>query len=151
VVPEDAGATLKVKERNAMCGSCEVRIDDVWLRLHRGQVYRTPDYRQGVMFTIDEIAKDSITIATQNVKVSRHSFVDVLHYLRENHHHHLNPCEVRSNDDPQLAGPLCRAARARNNNSRCINYILPILQNHGLVGIDCDQPNKTWIVTRWSE
>jgi len=134
-----------------MCSSCEIRIADVWLRLRDGQVYRTPDYRQGAMFTIDQLSPDSITITPQDVRVFRHSFSDALHYLRSYDHHPSNPCEVRSNDDPNLAGPLCRSARAQNKGVRCINYILPILQNHGLVGIACDQPNKTWLVTRWSE
>lgn len=134
-----------------MCASCEIRIADVWLRLRREQVYRTPDYQNSERFEIDQLAASSIEIAPQNVQIARAAFVDALHYLRENDHHPSNPCEVRSNNDRALAGPLCRAARDQNSNVRCINYILPIFQNHGLVGIDCDQPNKTWLVTRWAE
>lgn len=135
-----------------MCGSCDVRIDDVWLRLQPNQVYRTPDHAHGVMFTISQVLPTAITIAPQNIQINRGSFSDALHYLRENHHHTPNPCTIGSNDDPSLAGPLCRAARQSNHNQlRCINYILPVLQNHGLVGIGCAQPNTTWLVSRWAE
>lgn len=135
-----------------MCGSCSVRIDDVWLRLQPNQVFRTPDFAQGVRFTIAQVTPTAITIAPQNIQINRVSFADALHYLRENHHHTLNPCTIGSNDDPNLAGPLCRAARQNNQGQlRCINYILPILQNNGLVGIGCDQPNTTWLVSKWSE
>ena len=100
-----------------MCGSCSVRIDDVWLRLQANQVFRTPDYTQGVRFTIAQVSPTAITIAHQNIPINRVSFADALHYLRENHHHTLNPCTIGSNDDPNLAGPLCCAAR-QNNQSR---------------------------------
>jgi hypothetical protein len=134
-----------------MCVSCEIRIADIWLRLRRGQVYRTPDYQNSARFVIDQLLVQSIVIAPQNVQIARAAFVDTLHYLRENDHHTSNPCAVGANLDPEQDGPLCRAARGQNNGVQCISYILPILQNHGLVGIDCDRPNKTWLVTRWAE
>lgn len=132
-----------------MCNSCDIKISDVWLRLSAGQGYRTPDHAHGVMFNIFHATQEHVSIAPQDIQVNRVCFADALHYLRENHHYSSNPCAIGSNDDPQLAGPLCLAARNRNHNQlRCINYILPILQNHGLVGVGCNQPNTTWFVSR---
>ncbi len=134
-----------------MCGSCNVRIDDVWLHLAKGQTYRTPDIKQGVPFTIDSVTLTSISISPQNIQIARLSFSDALHYLRANHHTCAKPCAVESSNNPNSSGPLCDAARSKNSNVRCINYILPILQNHGLVGIDGNQPNTTWIISQWSQ
>lgn len=129
-----------------MCGSCGVKIDDLWFCLMAGQVFKTPDHARGQTFTIDQVTSDSITILPQGITINRICFVDSLHYLRENRHNMEKPCEIRSNDDPNLAGPLCLVARNNNRNQRCINYILPILQNNGLVGIGCSQPNTTWVI-----
>jgi hypothetical protein len=133
-----------------MCDSCSIKIDDVWLNLQPGQIFRTPDHQNGVTLAIDEVTPDLISIAPQNIQISRESFISALHYLRINHHHITNPCVVGSSDDINLAGPLCRAARQNNQGQRrCINYILPILQNNGLVGIGCNQPNTAWLVNKW--
>ena len=134
-----------------MCDSCRVRIDDVWLHLQQKQTFQTPDHLVGVMFSIDLVGPGAISIVPQNVQITRLSFIDTLHYLRKNHHHTLNPCQIGSNNNSDSAGPLCNAARDNNGGVRCINYILPILQNSGLVGIGCNQPNTTWLISRWSE
>ncbi|VAW76588.1 hypothetical protein MNBD_GAMMA12-2269 [hydrothermal vent metagenome] len=132
-----------------MCGSCNVRIDDVWLRLRTNQVYRTPDHERGVTFLLSEVNEASIEILPQELVINRVCFSDVVHYLRYYQHYDTNPCTINSNDDPNLSGDLCLTARVRNHNERrCINYILPILQNHGLAGIDCTEPNTTWLVSR---
>lgn len=129
-----------------MCISCSIRIEDIWLQFLNGQDYRTPDHEKGKRFAISEITPELIRITPQNITITKNSFTDALHYLRSNNHYQRTPCEIRSNDDPEKAGPLCRAARGSNSNTRCINYILPILRNFGYVGISGDTVNKAWLV-----
>ena len=131
-----------------MCTSCVVRIEDIWLDLREGQDYRTPDHNVGEVFTISEVNENEICITPQAITISKASFINVLHYLRTNRHFSNNHCEIRSNNDRNQAGPLCIVARDVNNNVRCINYIVPILRNYGLVGISGNQPNSTWLINR---
>jgi hypothetical protein len=132
-----------------MCSSCDVQIDGVWTHLAVGQSYTTPDAIAGVPFTISRLAANSIQISPQGVTVTREAFSDALHYLRANRHDQHNPCEIRSSDDPVLAGSLCSAARSRNANVRCINYVLPVLAALSIVGTGSARPNTAW-VTRCS-
>jgi len=132
-----------------MCRSCDVQIDGVWTHLGVGQSYETPDAIAHVPFAISRLDANSIQISPQGITITHDAFSDALHYLRANRHDQHNPCEIGSNDDPALAGPLCIAARARNANVRCINYILPILAVLDIVGIGSARPNTTW-VTRCS-
>ena len=129
-----------------MCISCATHIEDIWLELEEDQDYRTPDHNVGEVFSITEVNENNIRIKSQNIIISKKSFISALHYLRANHHGRTNPCEIRSNNDKKHAGPLCKVAHDENNNVRCINYILPILRNYGLVGISGNQPNSTRLV-----
>jgi len=129
-----------------MCRSCEVHVDGVWLHLAVGQSYRTPDENAGVAFEISKVSAREIAISPQNILISRQAFSAALHYLCNNRHDAAHPCEIRSNNNPNLAGPLCREARSYNNNIRCINYIVPILAELEIVGIGSARPNTTWVV-----
>ncbi len=129
-----------------MCRSCDVHIDGVWSHLSVGQTYRTPDAAAGVSFEISDVTPTNIEILPQKIRISRQAFSAALHYLRSNRHDREHPCEIRSNNNPNLAGPLCREARPHNNNVRCINYILPALAQFRIVGIGSAQPNTTWVV-----
>jgi hypothetical protein len=132
-----------------MCHQCEATIRIVWGHLSVGQEYQTPDNRRGADFWIAQLTADRIRIRPQGIAVHREAFLATLHYLFENEHLEGNRCDIRSNNDPAagLAGPLCRAARRRNTNVRCINYVLPILSEAGFVGIDGRRPNRTWLTT----
>jgi hypothetical protein len=129
-----------------MCNSCDVHIDGVWTHLAVGQPYETPDDDAHVPFTVSSMAADAIEISSQGIRVTRDAFSDALHYLRANRHDEDHPCAIGSNNDSGLAGPLCREARSRNANVRCINYILPILADLGIVGIGSARPNTTWVI-----
>ncbi len=128
-----------------MCQSCQVHVDGVWQHLLIGNAFRTPDADRGKPFTIADVQARLIRIDPQRISISRTAFAAVLHYLRTNQHSSAaRRCEIRSSNDPQLAGPLCQAARAGNADVRCINYILPILQSLGIVEVDSSRPNSTW-------
>jgi hypothetical protein len=106
-------------------------------------------FLRGANFSISNINNDSLEITTRNgsiVEISKNAFVDVVHYLNNNNHNQNNQCQIKSSNNPEIAGPLCRISRQYNNNVRCINYILPILAEYGIVGIGPNRPNKTWLL-----
>ncbi len=107
--------------REVTCESCDVHIDGVWTHLKAGQKYKTPS--DGCSFEVSDVGSSAIKISLQKrtIKIKREAFSAALHYLRENRHDEGNPCPIRSSNNPEDAGPLCRAARASNDNVRCIN------------------------------
>lgn len=129
-----------------MCQSCTIHIDGVWQHINPYQPFRTPDNLHNAAYEISVKGDDKIHISPQNINIKREAFIKTLHYLRKNHNYSSNPCEIRSNNNPDLAGPLCIASRAANNNVRCINYILPILKSLNIVGLEGSRPNTTWLV-----
>jgi hypothetical protein len=74
------------------------------------------------------------------------AFEDVLNYLQTHAHNMHSPCQIRSNNNSRLAGPLCLIARQHTNNVRCINYVLPLLAKLGWVDIDSRVPNTVWLL-----
>lgn len=129
-----------------MCNLCVEIVNRIWNNLIVGQMFRTPDLYIGKNYQITAIENNKISIAPQNIKIARESFEKAIHYLKTNEHYVNNPCEIRSNNDRYKAGPLCIASRDANQNVRCINYIVPILQAHRIVEIDSNRPNKTWLI-----
>jgi len=132
-----------------MCMSCKIDTDDVWLNLSPGQGFKTPDNMKGSHFDVKSVDSEGIKIKTKRgslVPIGRQAFENTLHYLRSHDHYSHNPCEIRSNNDRELAGPLCVASRDGNRNVRCINYTLPILESFGIVVTDGKRPNKTWLL-----
>jgi len=129
-----------------MCDHCNRIIDEIWPRLETGKRYRTPDLYRGKDFYIEEKTTQGVKIEPQNISVTKEAFLSALHYLIQNEHNFRNQCEIRSSNSRRTAGPLCLAARDKNSNVRCINYILPILQGFQIVGIDPVPPNKTWLI-----
>ena len=129
-----------------MCERCKKIMNKIWPKLQVGRCYRTPDLYKGKDYCIEEKSTQRIKITPQNISITKASFLATLHYLIQNEHHFKNQCEIRSSNSRQTAGPLCLAARDKNANARCINYILPILQNSQIVGIDPVRPNKTWLI-----
>lgn len=129
-----------------MCESCEKVVNKIWPKLKTGKRYRTPDLYNGKDFLIEDKSNQRIKIIPQSISITREAFLSALHYLYQNEHYFRNQCEIRSSNSRKSAGPLCLASRDENSNVRCINYILPILQNFQIVGIDPVRPNKTWLI-----
>jgi hypothetical protein len=124
---------------------CNQATEATWNRLAVDQQYQTPDTRSGVDFRIIELVNDHIGIAPQNIVIQRAALFAAVHHLYATNHYAHNPCRVQSNNDPLLSGPLCRVSRDANNNVRCINYILPLLSAGGVVDINGNRPNTTWL------
>ena len=118
------------------------------LRTMVGKRFKTPDRSRGVEFDLKQVRPDRVVIETgqgpTRVPITLAAFVAAFEYLLKNGHDRNHPINVRAHNDPQLAGPLCRAARAKNSDIRCINYILPILAAMGYVGVDGHRPNRSW-------
>lgn len=129
-----------------MCDICDSQIAKIWNSLLRGQSFRTPDAQNGVDFFLDYIDREKLKITPQNIRISKAAFAATLHYLKANGHDEYNQCKIRSSNNPASAGPLCIEARHTNNDTRCINYILPILAQHSIVAINPRRPNTTWLI-----
>lgn len=127
-----------------MCRQCDEQIDIIWEKLAVGQSYETPDQRRSASFQIIRIETDKMCITPQNISINKDAFKATLHFLLANNHGQLSPCEIRSNNRLENAGPLCRASRSSNGGVRCINYILPVLKCFGIVKIDSCRPNKVY-------
>lgn len=109
----------------------------------------TPDDEAGRRFTIENRSEDLVIIRTEqgsSIKVNRAAFEEALLYLVENKHGNSNPCEIRSSQIFDKAGPLCRATRALNGGTRVISYIVPVLVSVGLLGVSGTRPNTVWLV-----
>lgn len=127
-----------------MCQVCINTINGIWGGIIVGSSYKTPDNSKGKLFQITDRGPDAISIFPQKISISIESFIKALEFLVHNGHNINNPIEIGSSNDPNEAGPLCKAARSANNNTRCINYILPILASSNYVGLDGKIPNKVW-------
>jgi len=132
-----------------MCHYCEWAIDKMWLRLKKDDFFRTPDFKVSSSFTISNKEASKLIVLPKGgskVSISKESFVEALHFLFSNDHHKSNQCEIAANNNEKEAGSLCLATREKNNKTRCITYIVPILQNNGLIGICSDRRprNKVW-------
>lgn len=129
-------------------GIAKVAIDGVWgkiMKIDPSKEFKTPAERS--TFNVVETNQDGLTIRTSGgspVPVTKDAFESALAYLLSHaHFDHTRPCEIRSNKDYEMAGPLCRSTREPKG-TMTITYILPILEAMGLVGIDPSIPSSTW-------
>jgi hypothetical protein len=76
------------------------------------------------------------------IAIPRQYFLIALDYLVRHNHDRDRPCEIRSSFS--APGPLNLATQV--NGVVTIMYILPILHQMGLVGIDATRPATTWLV-----
>lgn len=129
-----------------MCVQCEARVSSLWRGLAVGQVFMTPDHINGREFEVSQVNPDSIEIPPQAIAISQAAFVAALAHLFHNAHGIENPCLVGSSNSATDSGPLCTSSRLENNGVRCINYILPVLQRWGVVGIHGGRSNSTWLL-----
>lgn len=125
-------------------------ISRAWSRMGQLDRLRTPSQRSE--YIVEDVANDRviILIAAKRHILLRSSFEAALNYLHQNNHGIDNPCLIKSNNDPTLSGPLCRASRVTLTGAygpRNINYVVPILKALGLVDIRTSTPNAVWLAT----
>ena len=124
-------------------------VSGVWIQASQRQALSTPDKHVSRQFQVVVADGTRITIQTEGgspIAITREAFVAAVQYLAEHGHDVRNPCEIRSNQLAESAGPLCAVTREQNGGTRVINYIAPILASVGLVAIDSDRPNSVWLV-----
>jgi len=118
------------------------------LQAMEGRVFRTPDRHKGADFVLKQVRHDRVVIETgrrpSDVPITLAAFTAAFEYLLHNGHDADHPIPIRSHNDPRQAGPLCRAAREKNSDIRCINYILPLMKAMGYVEVDGSRPNRCW-------
>jgi len=121
----------------------EAALEQCWNSFPDATQLRSPS--QSSVFDVlkrDNATMEITTSGQNRIVIPRESMVSTLTYLINGGHAQLNPCEVRNKfDDP---GPLAQAAAV--NGTQTIQYVLPILQQMGLVGIKSDRPNAAWVV-----
>jgi hypothetical protein len=112
-------------------------IDSIWTEISTpGTQLFTPDEIKGAEFTIIESNSTQIKIKTCSgspIIIDKESFHAALHFLLSNGYTSpSNACEIgSSNDNPGELDLVSRKASLR-----VINYIVPILAEAGVVGID---------------
>jgi hypothetical protein len=127
----------------------DTAIDHIWGQIATLRDLVTPDNAVGRTYTITGVNPGAVIIETEAgspLTIQRAAFIETLRYLVENRHVASHPCEIRSNQLSEQSGPLCRATRAVNGNTRVINYIVPILTAVGILECSGKRPNSTWLV-----
>jgi hypothetical protein len=102
----------------------------------------------GRAFHIRSITTNEVQITTEAgspLTIQRAAFLEAIRYLVLHGHDRTNPCEIRSNQHAENAGPLCIVTRSVNSNTRVINYIVPILTAVGILDLSGARPNTTWL------
>ena len=112
-----------------------------------GECYITPDEKKGARFKIVESDEFTVSIKTtggSNVQIRRDSFIAALFFLlQEGHMSKERGCLIGASIGKP--GSLDTATRVHSGGTMVISYILPILAETGIVGIDGKSPNVTWI------
>lgn len=125
-------------------------ISSLWAMMGELGGLRTPSQRSS--FGVDSVTSErvKVSVGKAGVVIPKAAFAAVLEYLRVNDHHAGNPCAIDSDNDPVKAGPLCKIARrlpAGTYGPRTITYVLPILEQLGVVGISPKRPTVVWLTT----
>jgi hypothetical protein len=123
-------------------------LESRWKTIHQGLCLVTPDNAKGSQFYIEAVNASNIVIKTDGgtlITIKRNAFEETLRYLLEHKHTDQNRCPIGANKNNLNAGPLCIVAR-NTDGTMIISYLLPILAEMNLVGIDGNRPNKTWLV-----
>jgi hypothetical protein len=126
-------------------------IDSIWTEISTpGTQLFTPDEIKGAEFTITESNSTQIKIKTCSgspIIIDKESFHAALHFLLSNGYTSPSKaCEIRSSND----NPGEQDLVSRKGSLRVINYILPILAEAGVVGIDGVRNSKHPKNTTWA-
>jgi len=119
-----------------------------WDGIAQDKPLKTPDKGRTASFTVIRRSDSGLEVRTHKgntVRIRREAFGAVLRHLAQEHHGAERPCIVASSQ--HRPGFLGFAAKQANDNAAVvITYILPILQDAGLVEIDGNRPNRTWLL-----
>lgn len=123
-------------------------FEKIWNEIPLDLELSTPDKVCSKPFVVVEHNLDKISVRSNSrnhIVIHKGAFVAVLRFLAEGHHYADRPCLVAASYD--LPGTLgYTAKRANINRAVVITYILPVLQQLDIVGIDRGRPNRTWLL-----
>lgn len=127
------------------------KVSSLWPMMGALGTLQTPSRRSE--FGVDSVTPERVKVAVgkTTLAIPKAAFEAVLEYLHVNDHHAGNPCVIESDNDHKKAGPLCKVARELSSGTygpRNITYVLPILEQLGVVGIRSKQPTAVWLTTR---
>ena len=119
----------------------DTALDQAWQSFPQHLELNSPTER--AQFAVTKIDTSTMKVETAKVamNIHRRSFAAALDYLITHGHFESSPCEIRSTFD--APGPLSQATAA--GKTITITYVLPILQNMGLVEIGRNIPSTTWL------
>lgn len=126
-------------------------VSSVWAMLGELGTLQTPSRRSE--FGVDSVTLDRVKVAVGDTTlvIPKAAFEAALDYLHVNDHHAGNPCAIKSDNDHEKAGPLCKVSRKLPTGSygpRNITYVLPILERLGVVEISPKLPTAVWLTSR---
>ena len=123
-------------------------VDKNWDKLVVGLYDFTPDEVRASTFTVERIDQNEVTVlANLNspISIPKSTFVYVVQVLQDRNSKERNPLRIGSSNDNVNSLELCLGAKAHCNGTRAINYIVPLLQRMGIVGIGHARPNTVWL------
>lgn len=126
-------------------------LSSVWARLGELGTLQTPSRRSE--FGVEGVTFDRVKVAVgeTTLMIPKTAFEAALDYLHVNDHYVGNPCVIKSDNDHEKAGPLCKVSRKRPAGTygpRNITYVLPILEQMGVVGISPTLPTAAWLTSQ---
>lgn len=126
-------------------------VSSLWSMMGELGPLQTPS--QSASFIVGSVTPErvKVSVGKTGLVVPKAAFEAALEYLHTNGHHAGNPCVIKSDNDHEKAGPLCKAARQLPSGTfgpRNITYVLPILQQLGVVEISPKRPTAVWLTSR---
>ncbi|WP_166363097.1 hypothetical protein [Pseudomonas akapageensis] len=126
-------------------------VSSLWPMMGELGPLRTPSQR--FSFAVESVTPERVKVQAgqTGLVILKVAFEAALEYLHANDHHAGNPCVIESDNDHEEAGPLCKASRqlpSGRYGQRNITYVLPILEQLGVVGISPKRPTSVWLTNR---
>ncbi|MYM33755.1 hypothetical protein GTP38_05310 [Duganella sp. FT94W] len=120
----------------------QAALEQCWNSFPDSAQLRSPSQR--ALFDVlkrDSATMEVTTTGQTRIDIPRSALDGALAYLTAGGHTKDNPCEIRNKY--HAPGPLAQATAV--NGTQTIHYVLPILQQMGLVGIHSGVPNTAWV------
>jgi len=127
----------------------DTALNAAWLKICEPRKLSTPDKTAGKSFSVVSSDQNSVEIMTNGdskILIQRAAILAALRYLIQHQHNQNNPCEIRSDQNLEKAGELCKITSEKNSGTLVITYIVPMLASAGLANFSGDRPNKVWLV-----
>ena len=129
----------------------EQKIAGVWTQIVAPRVLETPSQKKPFKVVSNTSSEMTIEVGAGKslLVISRENFESTIDYLNIHDHGPHRPCRIDANADPLKAGPLCLACRktaAGDYGPRLITYVLPILADLDVVGLNGNAPATTWLI-----